>query len=103
MLKMLQLLEILKGLYFLISILIGLFFLRGLYILPEDKYLLVGKILMPGYMLLTGLMIWYLIWYFLETRFQLKWKESNLQKIYTIWFSLGLIIGIILAIIYSLY
>jgi hypothetical protein len=73
--------EALKGFYFFFSILIGLFFLRGLYIFPEEKFFLIGKLLMPAYLVLTGLMIGYVLGYLWIVKSDIK-DQDVIEKIY---------------------
>ena len=94
--------EIIKGVYLFLSIFIWIFFLRGLYFLPQEKYILAWKILMPLYLLLTGIIIWYIIWNILETYYKTKNEEIEVKQIYIKVFVIWTIIWIGLSLIYSL-
>ena len=98
---MVVLFEILKGFYFFFSILIGLFFLRGLYVFPKEKFFLIWKILMPAYLFLTGLILGYILWYIWILKANID-DSKEIEKVYTKALIIWGIIWIVLGIIYSL-
>jgi hypothetical protein len=53
--------EIMKFIFFVVTILLGLFFSRGRLVFADEQYLFIQKMMMPGYMVLCGMMIGYLI------------------------------------------
>lgn len=53
--------EIMKGLFFFLTILVGLIFLRGEVILGSEYTTIVRQMIMPGYLILCGIMIGYII------------------------------------------
>lgn len=89
--------EICKGIFFFITMIVGLFFLRGKDIINQESYILVKEILMPGYLIFAGIMLWYIL-----ARISIWYNEvkENETKIYTKFFLIGNWIWIILAIIY---
>ncbi len=89
--------EILKIAFLIATILIALFFLRWNYILPSDTYIFGGKILLPFYIVLCGVMVGYIIWQVMLA----KWDENvSASHIYVRAFTVGLIIGVTGALIY---
>ncbi|PJA48064.1 MAG: hypothetical protein CO170_03840 [candidate division SR1 bacterium CG_4_9_14_3_um_filter_40_9] len=91
------LLEILKGIFFFLTIVVGLFFLRGDVIISAQYYDIVRQVLMPGYLIFYGTMLGYII-----SRIWIGYDEEkpNKNQIYTKSFLIGIGIGILLAIIY---
>ena len=89
--------EVIKWVFFFLTIAIGLFLIRGGVILSPEYYLLIKQMLMPGYLVFCGTMFWYII-----ARVQLGYDEEhpNKNKIYIRSFVFGVLLGVILAIIY---
>ncbi|UFX83366.1 hypothetical protein [Candidatus Absconditicoccus praedator] len=98
---MVILLETLKGIFFLMSIIVGIFFLRGDYILEDSIFELSGNILMPGYLLLTGIMLGYIISFILISKDDLKEKEDK-DKAYIKGLAIGTLFGMIFSGVYIL-
>ena len=92
--------EFVKGVYFLLSILIWIFFLRGFLIFKDGEiFILIWKILLPAYLFFTGLMIGYVISYIWIVKDNLlPWPAQ--KKAYLIWFGLWTIFGIWMAVFY---
>jgi hypothetical protein len=90
--------EFLKWFYFLLSIIVWLFFLRGLYIFSNNIFVLIWKILLPWYLLLTWIILGYIIWTFIITKDNIK-EEKEKDKIYIkgliIWLTIGILLDII--------
>jgi len=89
--------EIMKFIFFVVTLLLGLFFYRGELLFDADQYMLIQKLLMPGYMILCGIMIGYLIGSVWLSRNEFTPQKST--YIYTIALVFGLVLGIILAVI----
>ncbi|MFA5747813.1 MAG: hypothetical protein WC872_01735 [Candidatus Absconditabacterales bacterium] len=91
--------EILKGIFFFLTVIVGIFFLRGEIILNSQYYDVIKQFLMPGYLIFCGIMIGYII-----SRIRLGYDDEHpdKHKIYINSFLIGIIIGVILAIIYML-
>lgn len=89
---------IVKIIYFIVTIAIAVFFL-GWDLLLWEQYNSVVWYLIPWYLLLCGIMIWYII-----TKLRIIVNESSerIQRIYLQWFIIGIIIGLWLAGTYVL-
>ncbi len=96
---MLTFFETIKGFFFFLTIVIGIFFLKWYYIFSEEKLSLLWNIIMPGYLLLTWTIIGYIIGYFYIIQKEISKKEEK-EKIYIKAFLAGIIIGILLSIVY---
>ncbi|MCF7834977.1 hypothetical protein K9M48_02885 [Candidatus Gracilibacteria bacterium] len=91
--------EAIKGIFLLLTILIGVLFLRGNILLGEETFVLAKQIAMPGYMVFCGLIIGYLIAH-IRIGNELEENSGEKNKIYIKSFIIGIIIGFILAISY---
>lgn len=89
--------EIMKILFLLLTILIAIFFLRGNYILPDPTFVFRQKMLLPFYLVLVGVMIGYVISQIMLARGE---EETSVSRIYVKGFTIGLIIGVIGALLY---
>lgn len=91
------LLEVLKWIFFFLTIIIGIFFVRGKDIIWVNYYDTVRQILMPGYLIFCWIMLGYII-----SRVWIGYDDDipNKDQIYTKSFIIWVSIGIILAIIY---
>ena len=89
--------EIIKGIFFFLTVVVGLFLLRGSVIFGPEYQLLIKQILMPGYLVFCGTMFGYII-----ARIQLGYDDEHphKNKIYVRSFIIGIIIGMVLAITY---
>lgn len=84
--------EIMKWFFFFFTIIIGLLFLRGEIILGTEYFMLAKQIIMPGYLVFCGIIMWYIIAYI----------QSNQETgpVYVRSFIIGITLWVILAIIY---
>ncbi|MFA7717407.1 MAG: hypothetical protein WC875_01725 [Candidatus Absconditabacterales bacterium] len=89
--------EVIKGIFFFLTIMVGLFFLRGSILISPEYYTIVKQLLIPGYLVFCGMMFGYIM-----SRLRLGYDEDHPQKmkIYVRSFITGVIIGIVLAVIY---
>lgn len=89
--------EICKGIFFFITMVVGLFFLRGENIVNQQSFVLIKEVLMPGYLIFCGIMLGYIL-----ARINIWYNEHHEDetKIYTKYFLIGISIWILLAIIY---
>lgn len=91
--------EIIKGVFFFLTIMVGLFFLRGSVLMGPEAYAITKQLLIPGYLVFCGLMIGYIF-----ARLRLGYDEDHphMLKIYTRSAIGGVVVGVFLAIIYIL-
>ena len=89
--------EVIKWVFFFLTIAIGLFLLRGEVIFGPEYQILIKQMLMPGYLVFCGTMFGYI-----AARIQLGYEEDhpNKNKIYTRSFIFGVVLGVVLAIMY---
>ena len=86
--------DIIIWFFFFLSIVVGLFLLRGEVLFSLDAYKLIKNILLTWYLVITWLMIWYLvanIW---------SKQSSDEKKVYSKSFVVGVIFGVVLALVY---
>lgn|SRR5574344_2665488 len=94
---MIVLFEIFKILFFVSSVAMGVFYLRGYYFLDNDAFIALGDILLPAYLILVGLMLGYLtILYYKSTNGEPTISQNLLVK----GFIGGLMIGVLFALLY---
>ncbi|MFA7284804.1 MAG: hypothetical protein WC004_03195 [Candidatus Absconditabacterales bacterium] len=86
-----------KIVFFLVTILLGLFFSRGRLVFDDNQYLMIQKITMPGYMILCGIMVGYLIGSLRLSRYDDTTNKTN--SIYATALVFGLVLGTALALI----
>lgn len=86
--------EIISWFFFFLSILMWLFFLRWEIIFPWNLYNIIKIIIVPGYLIITWLMAWYLV-----ANVWIK-KNTDESKVYTKSFIIGIVIWIVLALAY---
>lgn len=89
--------EIMKILFLLLTILIAIFFLRGNYIVPSNTFVFMEKILLPLYLIFCGIMIGYII---AQISLAKGEEEGGVSRVYVKSFTIGLIVGIIGALLY---
>lgn len=89
--------EIMKIVFFVVTIVLWLFFSRGRLVFDDSQYLLIQKIMMPGYMILCGIMIGYLIGSVRLNRYEDPKAKANSILAGAVVF--GLILGVVLALI----
>ncbi|MCX6825095.1 MAG: hypothetical protein NTY80_02610 [candidate division SR1 bacterium] len=89
--------EIIKGIFFFLTVGVGIFLLRGSVIFSPEYYLLIKQMIMPGYLVFCGTMFGYI-----AARIQLGYEEDHphKNKIYIRSFVFGVILGSVLAIAY---
>ncbi|MCX6823605.1 MAG: hypothetical protein NT085_00555 [candidate division SR1 bacterium] len=89
--------EIIKGIFFFLTIVVGLFLLRGGVIFGPEYELIIKQMLMPGYLVFCGTMFGYIL-----ARIQLGYEEDHphKNKIYIRSFIFGVTLGVLLAITY---
>lgn len=89
--------EIIKWLFFFLTVVVGIFLLRGNVIFGPEYQLLIKQIIMPGYLVLCGTMFGYI-----AARVQLGYDDEHphKNKIYVRSFIFGVVLGMILAITY---
>jgi hypothetical protein len=79
------------------SMIVGLFFLRGTDLLSDGVFDVLKQVLMPWYLIFCGIMLGYIL-----ARINIWYTEStdDHTKIYTKFFTIGIGIGIVLAFVY---
>ncbi len=89
--------EICKWIFFFITMVVWLFFLRWKDIVNQQSFVIIKEILMPWYLIFCGIMLGYIL-----ARINIWYNEhhDNEAKIYTKYFLVGIGIGILLSIIY---
>jgi uncharacterized membrane protein len=85
--------EILKWFFFFLTIIVGLFFLRGEILLSTHIYEVIKTFIMPWYLIFCGLIIGYLI-------ANIQSKNKDASKVYTKSFIIGIVIGVVLSLSY---
>lgn len=93
--------ETLKWLFFFMSIIVGIFFLRWDYVLEEGVFKLSWNILMPWYILLTWMMLGYIISSIIIVKNDIQDEEEK-NKAYVKWLVLWTVLGIWLSSVYIL-
>lgn len=86
--------EIMTWFFFFLSIVVGVFLLRWEILFSSNAYTLIKNILLTWYLVITWLMIGYLvanIW---------SRQSSDEKKVYSKSFLIGIISGVILALVY---
>lgn len=89
--------EVCKWIFFFITMVVWLFFLRWQNIVNQQSFVIIKEVLMPGYLIFCGIMLWYIL-----ARINIGYNEHHEDetKAYTKYFLIWTIIWIILAIIY---
>lgn len=90
--------RIIKAIYFVLTIGVGIFFMRWKLVFP-DMYDSIVSYVMPGYVVLCGLMIGYLVAYI---RISMEVDENRKQAIYLQSFIIGIILWAALGSAYVL-
>jgi len=91
--------KVLKGFFFFLTLVVGVVYLRGDILFSEQAFDLIKIILVPGYLIFCGLIIGYLIATLRAGREQYQ-DFDNKEKIAIKSFIIGIIAGIVLAILY---
>lgn len=92
--------KVLRWFFYFLTIVTGIIYMRG-EVLFEWNYELIKSIVVPGYLVFCGLMLWYLIATFWVGREKYK-EEINKERIATRSFIIGSICWIVFALIYIL-
>jgi len=89
--------EIIKWIFFFLTVVVGLFLLRGEVMFGPEYQDIIKNMLMPGYLLFCGTMFWYIV-----ARIQLGYEDDHPHKnrIYVRSFIFGVLLGVLLAVIY---
>lgn len=85
-----------KIIFLVLTILIAIFFLRGNYVLPNETFVFYQKLLLPLFLVLCGVMLGYIIAQVMIA----KGDDANPSRLYVKAFTIGLVIGIIAALLY---
>lgn len=96
---MATLFELIKWIYFFMSLLVWIFFLRWSYIFPASVFKTIGYLLMPFYLILSWLIVWYIIASILKINVA-SWDQDQLNKIYIRSFLIWIIIWCIASLVY---
>ena len=88
-----------KLVFFALTVLIGMFTLRGKHAINPETFQLLLKIILPAYMVFSGIMLGYIIWYLLS----LKKNKENDEQSFKIWFIIWGILGAIMASIFFIF
>ena len=86
--------EIITWFFFFLSILVWLFLLRGEIMFSDQVYSVIKNILIPGYLIITWLMVWCFV-------ANIRSKQATDQsKVYSKSFIIGILSWVILALAY---
>ena len=88
--------DIIKLIFFLLTMIVWLYQLRLKWILPSSVVDIIWPFVMPVYLIVVWLIIWYIIWYILT---QKRWKLHE-DKSYIQWFIIWWVIWVILSAVY---
>jgi hypothetical protein len=91
--------KILRGFFLFFTIIIGIIYTRGSVLFSPQNFTLIKTILVPGYLIFCGLIIGYLIATLWAGRSEYE-DFDNKEKIAIKSFIIGIVVGIVLAIIY---
>ncbi len=92
--------KVLRWFFYFLTIVTGIVYMRG-EVLFGWNFELIKSILIPGYLVFCGLMLWYLIATFWVGNERFK-EEINKERIATRSFLIGSVCGIVFAVIYIL-
>jgi len=98
---MLTLFKVLRWFFYFLTIVTGVVYMRGEVLFDESVFKLIKTILIPGYLVFCGLMMWYLIATFRVWNEKYK-EEINKERIATRSFLIGSILWIVFALLYIL-
>ncbi|MDD2537455.1 MAG: hypothetical protein PHU61_03115 [Candidatus Absconditabacteria bacterium] len=91
--------KILKGFFFFLTLLVGIVYIRGDILFSPENFVLIKTILVPGYLVLCGLITGYLLATLWSGRKEYQDFDDK-EKIAIKSFIIGIVIGISLAILY---
>lgn len=92
--------KVLRWFFYFLTIITGIVYMRG-EVLFGWNFELIKSILIPGYLVFCGLMVWYLIATFRVGNEKYK-EEINKERIATRSFLIGSILWIVFALLYIL-
>ena len=92
--------KILRWFFYFLTVVVGIVYMRG-EVLFGWNFELIKSILIPGYLVFCGLMLWYLIATFWVGNEKYK-EEIDKERIATRSFLIGSVCGIIFALVYIL-
>ncbi len=90
--------EIIKFVFFAMSIAVGFLLLQGDVYMSNQLIVVIKQIIIPGYLVLSGLMIGYIVTQLTMPAYIVD--EKHEAKIHLKGFLIGLVMGFILAMIY---
>ena len=93
--------KVLRWFFYFLTIVAGIVYMRGEVLFDENVFKLVKTILVPGYLVFCGLMMWYLIATFWVGNEKYK-EEINKERIATRSFLIGSVFWILFALAYLL-
>ena len=91
--------KVLRWFFYFLTIVTGVVYMRGEVLFDESVFKLIKTILIPGYLVFCGLMMWYLIATFRVWNEKYK-EEINKERIATRSFLIGSVLWIIFALLY---
>jgi hypothetical protein len=91
--------KVLRWFFYFLTIVTGIVYLRGEVLFDESVFKLIKTILIPGYLVFCGLMMWYLIATFWVGNEKYK-EDINKERIATRSFLIGSILWIVFALLY---
>ncbi|MDR2191014.1 MAG: hypothetical protein LBP53_07840 [Candidatus Peribacteria bacterium] len=91
--------KILRGFFLFLTMVVGIVYLRGDVLFSPQNFALIKTILIPGYLIFCGLIIGYLIATLRAGRDAYQ-DFDNKEKIAIKSFIIGIVVGIVLAIVY---
>ncbi len=86
--------EILKWIFLVMTIFIGLFFLRGKFIFGEDLFFVIRDVITPGYLLLVGIMFSYIFALMNEHKIDIDKLNNFFAKYLIMWIFLWLALAV---------
>jgi len=91
--------KLLRGLFLFLTIAVGIMYLRGEILFSAQNFVLIKNILIPGYLVFCGLIVGYLIATLWAGREQYQDFDDK-EKIAIKSFIIGIVLGVVLAILY---
>lgn len=92
--------HVLRASFFFLTLVMGIFLVRGDILFGEQLFLSLKLIFMPGYLLFCGIMIGYLIALIWSARDTSATSDVIKEKILKKSFIIGIVVGLILAMSY---
>jgi hypothetical protein len=90
---------VLRGFFLFLTIVVGVVYLRGEVLFSPDTFTLIKTILIPGYLIFCGLIVGYLIATLRAGRSEYQ-DFDNEEHIAIKSFIIGIVIGVVLAVLY---